>query len=105
MDGPTAADLALDPRLKTLTAKFLDQRRREKRRNNGKSFVGSERIDTLTDSRKRFDAFRQDRTNIQRFKLASRHSDYSSQLLRRSPASATSITDQISAIAINQVPA
>ena len=45
MNRPTAADLAFDARLETFAAEFLDQRRREKRRNHRKSFVRSERID------------------------------------------------------------
>jgi len=102
MDGPTAADLAFDSRFKTLAAEFLNQRRREKRRNHGKSFVGRERIDTLADFRKRLDAFREDWTNIQYFEFASRHSHYSSQQFRRRPASVTSVSDHITAIAINQ---
>src|SRR5438034_1143406 len=79
MNRPTDAELAFNAGLKTLTAKFLDKRRREKRRNDRKSFVGSERINRLANFRKRLDAFREDRTNVQCFKFTSRLSHYSSQ--------------------------
>src|SRR5262245_2804861 len=103
MDGPTAAELTFNAGLKTFTTKFLNQRRRKKRRDDRKSFIRSECIDTLSNSRKRLDAFRQDRTNVECFELASCHSHYSSQLFRRSPASVTSITDHITAIRRNQM--
>src|SRR5262245_42526714 len=73
MDGPTAAKLTFNAGLKPFTTKSLDQRRREKRRNNRKSFARSECIDTFTDFRKWLDAALQDWTNIECFKLACRH--------------------------------
>src|SRR5215216_4470972 len=102
MDRPTAAELAFNAGLKTLTAQFLDKRRREERCNDRKSFVGSERINRLANFRKRLDAFREDRTNVQCFKFASRHGHYSSQFFRRSPASITSINDHTPVITTNQ---
>src|SRR5215211_4328820 len=102
MDRPTDAELAFNAGLKTFTAKFLDKRRREKRRNDRKSFVGSERIHRLTNFRKRLNPFREDRTNVQCLKFASRHCHYSSQFFRRSPASMTSVSDHSPAIIINQ---
>src|SRR5262245_1814993 len=102
MNRPAAADLTFDTRFKTLAAEFLNQRRRQKRRNNGEPFVRSERINTLADSRKRLDAFRQDWTDIQCFELARYHTYHSSQRFRRSPESITSINDHTIAIAINQ---
>src|SRR5262249_17289947 len=105
MNCPAAADLTFDARSKTLAAEFLNQRRRQKWRNDGESFVRSECIDGFPDLRKRFDAFRQDGTDIQCFKLARCHTHHSSQLFTRSPLSVTSITDHITAIPINQVPA
>src|SRR6516164_2756202 len=102
MNRPAAADLALDARFKTFASKFLNQRRREERRNHGKSFISLERIDTVADARKRLDAFCKDGTNIQYFELARRHTRHSSHFFRRSPESITSITDHATAIAINQ---
>ena len=101
MDRPTAADLALDARLKTLTAKFLDERRWEKRRNDRKSFVGSERINRLVNFRKRLDAARENRSYVQCFEFA-RHWFHSSQRFKRRPANATSVVDQNAAITLNQ---
>src|SRR5215469_10862881 len=73
MNGPTAADLAFDARFEPFTTKFLDQRRREKWRNNGKSFVRSESVNRFANFRKRLYAFRQDRTDIECFELTSPH--------------------------------
>src|SRR5215475_1596356 len=101
MDGPIAAKLTFNAGLKALATKSLNQRRREKRRNNRKSFVGSECIDTFTNFRKWLDASRQDWTNIKCFELAYRHTDYSSHRFRRSPASITSDADHITAITRN----
>src|SRR5262249_31578485 len=101
MNRPAAADLAFDARFKTFAAEFLNQRRREKGRNDGKSFVRSERINGLANFRKRLDASRQDWTHIQCFELE-RHTYYSSQRFTRSPEIITSMPDHARAIAINQ---
>ena len=96
------AILALDSRLKTFATQLFNQGRRQKRRDDGKPFVRPECIDALTDFRERLDAFCQDGTNIQYFELADGHIDYSSQRFKRSPAKVTSVTDHITAIAMNQ---
>ena len=105
MDCPTITNLTFNTRLKTFAAEFLNERRRKKRRDDGKTFVWPERINTFTDFRKGFDAFCQNRANIQCFELSRRHTDYSSQRFRRSPAEMTSITDHITEIVMNQTPA
>src|SRR6266567_1074526 len=98
------AVLAFHAGLKTFAAKFLNQRRREERRDNRKPLVRPKRIYYFPDFRKWLDAFGENRTNIERFEFAC-HIDYSSQRFRRSPANVTSAADQNVAITLNQSPA
>lgn len=105
MDRPTITNLAFNTRLKTFAAEFLNERRREKRRDDGKAFVWPERIDSFPDFRKWLDPLCQDRANIKCFEFARAHVGYSSQRFRRSPAKLTSMTDQMTAILMNQTPA
>ena len=49
MRDPGAARSPLDPRLETFAAKFLDQRRWKKWRDDRKTFAGLKRIDRSPD--------------------------------------------------------
>jgi len=72
MDDPATPKLALDPGFETLAPEFFYQRRRQKWRNYGQTFIISERIDGFSNSFERFTARRQNRSNIECFE-SSRH--------------------------------
>lgn len=66
MRHPAATELALDPRLKTFAAEFLNEWRGKKRRDHGKPFVRPEYVDGFADFRERMNSFFSEPTTIRR---------------------------------------
>src|SRR5688572_30096838 len=72
--GDPKTSLVFHPRLKTFARQFLDKRRRKEGRDNRKTFIDPELIDARPDGRKRLEAFRDNRSDVECFELA-RHSN------------------------------